>query len=363
MAPLDRLGLNPTLRITGERDQQGKTRWSAHFFTRHSGYRSIAISSALAQALASTREDRDFIERFSEEALEWLNAREMLVAEELEPPRYRVELPPSGDSISSQTLFIDPMYVIHSSLADGLELWEMASWQAPRARYAITTNVMPVFMAWSDGRVPAPGCAASKSLEAIGCLATLEQIKKRRRDEEDELRCWRLAMSETKRCFIPQLLRSAAHSELVNYCERIQVRGYLDGDQGVHGKCRSHVYDDPELRQLHEDCASLASAVMLTRLVPTYSFLAFYHGGGCLPMHRDPPHCPISISLCVAASDYLTKKWPLHLESPDGYSECQLFMPGDGLLFDGHHFRHGRSPMPKHEKATYLVLHFQRDLR
>lgn len=105
-------------------------------------------------------------------------------------------------------------------------------------------------------------------------------------------------------------------------------------------------------------------------LLPTYAYFRAYQQGDVCRVHTDRPACEHSLSLTLAYGD--GKPWALSVETTrqdaprglvtddfgDGSYASLDMAPGDGVLYQGTHHRHGRvSPNPNSWSA-HLFLHW-----
>lgn len=108
-------------------------------------------------------------------------------------------------------------------------------------------------------------------------------------------------------------------------------------------------------------------------LLPTYSYFRVYQKGGACMVHSDRPSCEHSMSLTLGASDGL--KWPFAIGQrrlseqeiqageilPDfGEDKFSTFDmdPGDAILYQGVHYRHGRLAPNPNRWSAHLFLHW-----
>jgi hypothetical protein len=108
-------------------------------------------------------------------------------------------------------------------------------------------------------------------------------------------------------------------------------------------------------------------------LLPTYSFFRVYQKGGVCMVHSDRPSCEHSMSLTLGASDDL--KWPFTIGQRrlseqeirakeilpdfggDGFSALEM-EPGDAVLYQGVHYRHGRLAPNPNRWSAHMFLHW-----
>lgn len=105
-------------------------------------------------------------------------------------------------------------------------------------------------------------------------------------------------------------------------------------------------------------------------LLPTYAYFRLYQQGDICRIHTDRPACEHSLSLTIAYAD--DKPWPLSVAkeadpepkpvvSDDfgGSSYGSVAMrPGDGVLYQGVHHRHGRLEPNPNLWSAHLFLHW-----
>jgi hypothetical protein len=105
-------------------------------------------------------------------------------------------------------------------------------------------------------------------------------------------------------------------------------------------------------------------------LMPTYAYFRAYQGGDVCRVHSDRPACEHSVSLTMIYSD--GNPWALsvateRIETPsplveDGFGEqpfaSVLMKPGDGVLYQGTHHRHGRMTPNPNGWSAHLFLHW-----
>ncbi len=105
-------------------------------------------------------------------------------------------------------------------------------------------------------------------------------------------------------------------------------------------------------------------------LLPTYSYLRIYREGDVCRVHSDRPACEHSVSLTLDYSD--GTPWDLevgatHLIAPrpevadDFGGEARVAVPtapGDAVLYQGVHRRHGRTRPNPNAWSAHLFLHW-----
>lgn len=105
-------------------------------------------------------------------------------------------------------------------------------------------------------------------------------------------------------------------------------------------------------------------------LLPTYAYFRLYQKGDICRIHSDRPACEHSLSLTIAYGDDIA--WPLsvsnaHQSAPqpivaedfgsDDYGSVAM-QPGDGVLYQGVHRRHGRLEPNPNAWSAHLFLHW-----
>lgn len=105
-------------------------------------------------------------------------------------------------------------------------------------------------------------------------------------------------------------------------------------------------------------------------LLPTYAYFRAYQQGDVCRVHSDRPSCEHSLSLTVAYGD--DRPWALSVAtertdapSPiveDGFGGTPYgsvaMRPGDGVLYQGTHHRHGRLEPNPNSWSAHLFLHW-----
>jgi hypothetical protein len=105
-------------------------------------------------------------------------------------------------------------------------------------------------------------------------------------------------------------------------------------------------------------------------LVPSYDYLRLYREGDLCRVHSDRPSCEHSLSLTLDYSD--GEVWPLEIGETaipeplkhvtddfegDGYRRFEM-QPGDGVLYNGVHRRHGRITPNPNGWSAHLFMHW-----
>lgn len=111
-------------------------------------------------------------------------------------------------------------------------------------------------------------------------------------------------------------------------------------------------------------------------LLPTYAYFRAYQRGDVCRVHSDRPACEHSVSLTLAYADGLP--WGLSVASDpidrprdavaDDFEgapfQTLAMQPGDGVLYQGTHHRHGRLDPNPNSWSAHLFLHWvERDGR
>lgn len=103
-------------------------------------------------------------------------------------------------------------------------------------------------------------------------------------------------------------------------------------------------------------------------LLPTYDYLRVYRQGDTCRVHSDRYSCEHSLSLTLGYSD--DKIWDLEVErqrtDPSARIDEQFegdfasigLKPGDALLYQGVHHRHGRTSANPNRWSAHLFLHW-----
>lgn len=105
-------------------------------------------------------------------------------------------------------------------------------------------------------------------------------------------------------------------------------------------------------------------------LLPTYAYFRLYQRGDVCRIHTDRPACEHSVSLTIAYGD--DTPWPLSVAmvadpapqpvvredfGGDAYGSVAM-RPGDGVLYQGVHHRHGRLDPNPNAWSAHLFLHW-----
>jgi hypothetical protein len=130
----------------------------------------------------------------------------------------------------------------------------------------------------------------------------------------------------------------------------------------------SHIY--PPLAGFLWGLTPSMEAYVGTRLVPTYGYFRIYQQGDVCKVHSDRHACEHSLSLMLAASDGLAwglsvgnerRSEPTAKVSSDFSDEpfgTVLMMPGDAVLYQGVHHRHGRLEPNPNSWSAHAFLHW-----
>lgn len=105
-------------------------------------------------------------------------------------------------------------------------------------------------------------------------------------------------------------------------------------------------------------------------LLPTYAYFRLYQRGDVCRIHTDRPACEHSLSLTIAYGD--DQPWALSVATTpdptpqpvvradfggDPYGSVAM-QPGDGVLYQGVHHRHGRLDPNPNAWSAHLFLHW-----
>ena len=113
----------------------------------------------------------------------------------------------------------------------------------------------------------------------------------------------------------------------------------------------------------------IVSQLVGRELLPTYDYFRIYQAGDICRLHSDRPSCEHSVSLTLAYSD--GKAWPLEIGSErmeemdylreefgaEAHASLPM-MPGDAVLYQGVHHRHGRTMPNPNRWSAHLFLHW-----
>lgn len=130
----------------------------------------------------------------------------------------------------------------------------------------------------------------------------------------------------------------------------------------------SHIY--PPLAGFLWGMTPAMEALVGTRLVPTYAYFRIYQGGDLCKIHSDRHACEHSLSLMLAASE--RRAWGLSVgrhkrSEPTATVESDFgdepfgtmaMMPGDAVLYQGVHHRHGRLDPNPNDWSAHAFLHW-----
>lgn len=109
------------------------------------------------------------------------------------------------------------------------------------------------------------------------------------------------------------------------------------------------------------------------RLLPTYSYFRTYQHGDVCRIHADRPACEHSLSLTLAYADGLP--WALEVAHTPVRDEQRqtlrgdadfggeahagfAMVPGDGVVYRGHDYRHGRTTPNPNRWSAHLFMHW-----
>ncbi|MBS0194941.1 MAG: hypothetical protein JSR34_11955 [Proteobacteria bacterium] len=108
-------------------------------------------------------------------------------------------------------------------------------------------------------------------------------------------------------------------------------------------------------------------------LLPTYSYFRTYQQGDVCRIHADRPACEHSLSLTLAYADGIP--WALEVaDTPVSEAQRQTvrgdedfgaeahsalsMAPGDGVVYRGHDYRHGRTAPNPNRWSAHLFMHW-----
>ncbi|MBX3595432.1 hypothetical protein [Sphingomonas sp.] len=128
-------------------------------------------------------------------------------------------------------------------------------------------------------------------------------------------------------------------------------------------------FDYPPMLTLLWGLTPVVASLAGRDLLPTYSYLRLYREGDICRVHADRPSCEVSLSLTLDYSD--GAPWPLEvaarrnpnptIEIEDGFDGPSVgwaMEPGDGVIYDGVHLRHGRTQPNPNGWSAHLFLHW-----
>lgn len=130
----------------------------------------------------------------------------------------------------------------------------------------------------------------------------------------------------------------------------------------------SHIY--PPLAGFLWGLTPTIEAYVGTRLVPTYAYFRIYQQGDVCKVHSDRYACEHSLSLTLAAGD--GQPWGLSVggrrrPEPTAAVDSDFgdepfgtvpMMPGDAVLYQGVHHRHGRLDPSPNSWSAHAFLHW-----
>ncbi|MBL9102523.1 MAG: hypothetical protein JNL82_16295 [Myxococcales bacterium] len=343
--------VNPSVRVRCDADG-----CAVAWLARRGGLRRHVLGHRAGAALLALLDGAAAEDLLDADALAWFIAHDLLISP---PPPLPdpTPAPPVAAASPDVDAAPDPDFALVAEPGAAPQLLERTPWGAPWTVFKISPAQAAAYLAaHADPRGTTAHAAADvAALAACGALATPQAAARRRAARLRWLREARAAYARDERVLLdwPPPRELAA---LQAHARAVWDRGCLDGDHGVAGKQRSHVYDAPALRPLLARAAAHARAITGRPLVASYSFLSFYERGGGLPEHRDKSHCVVSMSVALHAD----VGWPLRVTDRDGARHELRWSTGQTLLFDGRRYAHARPPLAE-PMAIHLVLHFQRD--
>jgi hypothetical protein len=171
----------------------------------------------------------------------------------------------------------------------------------------------------------------------------------------------RLLAPEAADAFLRLLWRDAISDPAISqtHHDGILFKNALE----IHGR------NYPPLLALHWGLTSYVAERTGQDLLPSFAYFRLYFAGDLCRVHADRPACELSVSLALGTSD--EHDWPLSLESAPaddtngvaedfGGSPFTSFSmrPGDGLLYRGSKYRHGRIEPNPNRWSAHAFLHW-----
>lgn len=112
------------------------------------------------------------------------------------------------------------------------------------------------------------------------------------------------------------------------------------------------------------------AATVERSLLPTYAYLRIYQQGDVCRIHTDRPACEHSLSLMITSgenlpwalsvgTDIIAEPQPVIADDFEGAPYRSTPMsPGDAVLYQGVHYRHGRLEPNPNSWSAHLFLHW-----
>ncbi|MFL9842698.1 hypothetical protein ABS767_17135 [Sphingomonas sp. ST-64] len=177
---------------------------------------------------------------------------------------------------------------------------------------------------------------------------------------------------------LPREVCNAFLRQLQDHLGRTGTRlGQIEKESAIlkRGAPELYGFDYPPMLTLLWGLTPTIAEIAGRELLPTYSYLRIYREGDICRVHSDRPSCEVSLSLTLDYSDGVA--WPLEvsehraelsqLEIEDGFDGPYRgweMEPGDGVIYDGVHLRHGRTQPNPNGWSAHLFLHWvERDGR
>jgi hypothetical protein len=177
------------------------------------------------------------------------------------------------------------------------------------------------------------------------------------------LRLERLMPPEVTQNFLAMLKMSLDHS-------KVQLPSLLrPGEILGRPAIEIHSYQFHPMQTLLWGLTPTMGALVGRDLMPTYCYFRVYQKGDVLRVHSDREACEVSASLTLGYSD--DQVWPLEIgraretqcrKPTDDFagegSDGVALMPGDAILYQGVHYRHGRTTPNPNRWSAHLFLHW-----
>jgi hypothetical protein len=118
-------------------------------------------------------------------------------------------------------------------------------------------------------------------------------------------------------------------------------------------------YDEIVTRFFHYQLADIVSDLARRRVMPSYSYLAFYQGGAVLDPHTDREECEYTVTMAIDATPEPDAEvpWPVQFMTPDGPAAAWQHL-GDALVFRGRALSHWRDRLDDGYTASSVLWHF-----
>lgn len=355
------LKTNPTLVIYFQKFGENSLNCKIQFYTFKKGPKSFLVSNTLGRTLAYIQTGANPRALFHKEVIELLYGHEILVhSKPTKTPIYTCALKNNGKILLDKKWEINPSFKIRHS-EEAITLCEIGSFGQILAEYSVDEEIMNSFLNLSSNNSQQFSVVKIMALAEVNCLAHPKKIKAIKDKLAKEYELCHQNYKRNNFAKISNLVRPLELISLKKYCENLKKNGYLDGDFNAQNKQRSHFYDDQQLKWLHKRLLPILERISGIKLEPSYSFLAFYWGGGEVPLHYDKKNCFITASLAINASKKdLLKKWPLIIKTKGSAWKKLYWAIGEALIFNGHLIQHSRPALPKNQWADIFIMHYAR---